>query len=203
MTALVLAAGLALAQAPDAGGPLVDVAQAIPGVTVDLRYATADNFMGVAVYPPQARCLLLKPVVERLARAARTLARQGYRLKLLDCYRPASVQWKLWEVMPRPGYVADPRTGSNHSRGGAVDLTLQTAGGGAVELPSAYDFFGPAAHHAYQGGSARARANRGLLRRAMEAAGFTINPKEWWHYDAPEARGAPLRDEPFAAPGSR
>jgi D-alanyl-D-alanine dipeptidase len=190
--------GLLLAAAPDAGVPaLLDVQARLPDVVVDLRYATSDNFMKKAVYPPEARCLLIEPSLERLEAAASVLRAQGYRLTLYDCYRPHAVQWELWKVLPKPGYVADPKKGSNHNRGGAIDLSLVTLDGGVVEMPSPYDFFGPAAHHGFDGGTATSRANRERLKAAMTGAGFTINPMEWWHYDLPDARRFPLRDEPF------
>lgn len=177
--------------------PLLEVASRIPDVVVDLRYATPDNFMGKAVYPATARCLLIAPSLAKLEAAAKTLRTQGYRLKLYDCYRPHHVQWELWKVLPKPGYVADPRTGSNHNRGGAIDLSIVTLDGGVVEMPSSYDFFGPAAHHGFDGGTSVARENRERLKAAMTSAGFTINRMEWWHYDLPNAKAFPLRDEPF------
>lgn len=203
MTSLLL---VLLAASPDAGiggPPLLAVVERIPDAVVDLRYATADNFMGKAVYPPDARCLLLEPSLRRLEVAAATLRAQGYRLRLYDCYRPHAVQWELWKVLPKPGYVADPKKGSNHNRGGAVDLSLVTLDGGAVPMPSPYDFFGPAAHHGFDGGTDEARANRERLKAAMTGAGFTINPMEWWHYDLPDARRFPLRDEPFTTSSTK
>jgi zinc D-Ala-D-Ala dipeptidase len=199
---------LALGAAPDAGvraapkpGPkppeLVDAAKEVPGLVVDLRYATPDNFLGKAVYPPGARCLLLRPSVEGLKKAAAALAARGYRLKVYDCYRPHRVQWEMWKLFPKPGYVADPRSGSNHNRGGAVDLTLADEHGGPVEMPTPFDTFSPAAHHGYAGGTVVSRVHRELLRTAMEAAGFRRNPMEWWHYDLPGAKAYPVRDEPF------
>lgn len=191
---------LLLAAAPDGGTspePLLEVVTRIPDVVVDLRYATPDNFMGKAVYPPTARCLLLKQSLERLEKAAAELREKGYRLRLYDCYRPHHVQWELWKVLPKPGYVADPKTGSNHNRGGAIDLGVVQLDGGAVEMPSPYDFFGPAAHHGFDGGTAEARAHRDTLKAAMTKVGFTINKMEWWHYDLPNAKKFPLRDEPF------
>jgi zinc D-Ala-D-Ala dipeptidase len=180
-----------------AAEPLVDVRTVIPDAVIDLRYATDDNFMKKRVYPVGAACLLLERSAAMLVKAAATLRAQGYRLKLYDCYRPSSVQYELWKVMPVPGYVADPKKGSNHSRGGAVDLSLVTLEGKDVEMPSPYDFFGKAAHHGYAGGTEGSRANRERLRAAMEAAGFTKNPMEWWHYDLPDAASFPLRDEPM------
>lgn len=188
---------LALAASPE---PLVEVKALIPDAVVDLRYATSDNFMKKQVYPADARCLLLERSAKMLKAAADALRAQGFRLRLYDCYRPHAVQFELWKVMPVPGYVADPKKGSNHNRGGAVDLGLVTLAGDDVEFPSAYDFFGKAAHHAFQGGSEVARQNRERLRAAMEAAGFKRNPMEWWHYDLPDAARYPLRNEPFSPP---
>ncbi len=177
--------------------PLVEVTSLIPDAVVDLRYATSDNFMKKQVYPGTARCLLLERSAKKLKVAADELREKGFRLRLYDCYRPHHVQFELWKVMPVPGYVAEPVKGSNHNRGGAVDLGLVTLDGADVEFPSAYDFFGKAAHHGFAGGTAPSRAHRELLRSTMEAAGFKKNRMEWWHYDLPDAAKSPLRDEPF------
>ncbi len=194
---LTVLALLALAGGAGTPGGLVEASTRIPGLVVELRYATEDNFLGRAVYPEGARCLLLPPVVERLARAARTLETHGFGIKVWDCYRPIHVQWAMWKLVPRKGYVADPHTGSNHNRGGAVDVTLVTLDRAAVDMPTPFDTFGPAAHHGSTAGTAEARANRETLRQAMVAAGFRANRMEWWHYDAPEARGAPVLDVPL------
>ena len=193
MRAFLLALGLlSAAPAPD----LVDAGQRVPGLVVELRYAKDDNFFQKAFYPPGARCLLLRPVAERLARAATTLAKQGFRLKAWDCYRPHAVQYEMWERLPKRGYVANPRTGSHHNRGAAVDVTLLRADGTEVEMPTPFDTFGRAAR---QDAPVRPEVaeRRAALRSAMEAAGFHINRMEWWHYEAPEARGAPLLDVPL------
>jgi zinc D-Ala-D-Ala dipeptidase len=176
---------------------LVDAAQGVPGLVVELRYAQADNFFEKAFYPKGARCLLLAPVAQRLARAAEDVARHGYRLKVWDCYRPHAVQWQMWERLPRRGYVADPRTGSHHNRAAAVNVTLVRADGTEVEMPTAFDTFGPAARQDAPLKSAEVSSRRALLRAAMEAAGFHTNRMEWWHYEAPEAKGAPLLDVPL------
>jgi D-alanyl-D-alanine dipeptidase len=200
---LLLAAGLAAAPAAPRPPPpqpprLADAAAAIPDALLDVRYATADNLTGRPLYPV-ARCLLLPPVAARLARAAARLRRQGLRLILQDCYRPLSVQRALWAAVPRVGYVADPATGSHHNRAAAVDLSLADAAGRPVELPTAYDAFGPRARAgATEGISPAALRHRQALRGAMEAEGFRVNPAEWWHFDAPEAEAAPLLDVPLA-----
>jgi zinc D-Ala-D-Ala dipeptidase len=194
--ALAIALGV-LGAAPSTAEALVDAAPLVPGLVVELRYARADNYFGKALYPPGARCLLLRPVAVRLGHAAEALARQGYRLKAWDCYRPHAVQWFMWEQLPKRGYVADPRTGSHHNRAAAVDVTLVQSDGSPVEMPTPFDSFGPAARQDAAGGTAEARQHRALLRAAMEAAGFHVNRMEWWHYEAPEAQGAPLLDVPL------
>lgn len=183
----------------DAGpsSPLVEATAQVPGLAVELRYATADNFLGKAVYPEDAQCLLLPVVAGRLAEAQRALEARGFRLKAWDCYRPLHVQWAMWKLVPVKGYVADPHTGSNHNRGAAVDVTLITLTGEPVEMPTPFDTFGPTAHHGSGAGTAEARAHRETLRQAMVQAGFRPNRMEWWHYDAPEARGAPVLDVPL------
>jgi zinc D-Ala-D-Ala dipeptidase len=198
---VVAAAALALvtAAAPGPRRPsLVDVAREVPDAVLDLRYATSENVLGRPLYPV-ARCLLRRPAAERLIRAAARLRAAGYRLRLYDCYRPLSVQRALWAYYPRRGFVADPdRGGSNHNRGGAVDVGLSTPEGGEVEMPTAFDAFGPkAAASAVRGITAAARLHRDRLRRAMEAEGFKVNPREWWHFDAPDALAAPLLDLPL------
>jgi zinc D-Ala-D-Ala dipeptidase len=176
--------------------PLVEVKSVIADAVVDLRYATPDNFMKQQVYPTGARCLLHHQALERLNKAATVLRQQGFRLLLYDCYRPRSVQFALWKAFPKPGFVADPRLGSVHSRGGAVDVSLVTADGERVEMPTPYDSFTKEAHHGYRRLPQAALDNRERLKRAMLAAGFTLNPSEWWHYDAQGSKGWPLLDVP-------
>lgn len=177
--------------------PLVDAATVVEDLALDLRYATEDNFLKKKVYPDTARCLLLPESARKLKAAADALRPKGYRLKVYDCYRPRAVQWEMWKIMPVPGYVADPRKGSNHNRGGAVDLTLVTLDGQEVEMPTAFDTFTPAAHHGYAGGTEASRRHREVLREAMLGAGFTPNRMEWWHYDLPDAKSRPVLDVPF------
>jgi D-alanyl-D-alanine dipeptidase len=198
---LLLAAGLGATPAAGPGPrPLADAAAAIPDAILDVRYATSDNLTGRPLYPV-ARCLLLPPVAARLGRAAARLRRQGLRLVLHDCYRPLSAQRALWAAVPRAGYVADPATGSHHNRAAAVDLSLADRHGRPLRMPTAYDAFGPAARAgATSGIPAEALRNRATLRAAMAAEGFVVNPAEWWHYDAPEALGAPLLDVPLEGP---
>jgi beta-N-acetylhexosaminidase/D-alanyl-D-alanine dipeptidase len=175
-----------------------------PAIRIEIRYATANNFTGVAVYPV-ARCLLRRDAAERLVRAQEALAARGLGLKVWDCYRPFSVQRRLWQLVPDERYVArpvaapdgSPIDGSKHNRGAAVDLTLVRADGSALEMPTDYDDFSERAHRGDDRASAVARRNAALLEQAMVAQGFEPLPTEWWHFDAPGWQRYPLSDQPL------
>jgi D-alanyl-D-alanine dipeptidase len=194
---LAVAALLAGAE-PSRPPGLVDVAPLVPDAVLDLRYARADNLAGRALYPASAPCLLLRPVALRLAAAAGRLREAGYRLVLWDCYRPTSAHAELWKALPRPGRVADPARGSHHSRGAAVDLSLADARGLPLAMPTDFDDFGPAARvGAVEGIPEEVRRRRDLLAAALDAEGFAVHRREWWHFAAREAERYPLRDEPW------
>jgi len=184
-------------------GDFVDVGVAIPSAVIDIRYATANNFVGHAVYP-RARCLLRRSVAEALVRVAEAAAARELRLHIWDCYRPFSVQEELWKVVPDPRYVARPVRkdgvpveGSKHSRGAAVDLTLERTDGVLLEMPTDYDDFSSAAHRNATSASRAQAENVRLLETLMVAEGFTPLPTEWWHFDGPGWRDFPLADEPL------
>lgn len=193
---VIAVAGAAVAE-PRAADPaeLVDVATVIPDAVIDLRYATADNFTGEVLYP-RAVCKLRRAVAARLARAAAGLRAHDRRLLIWDCYRPRAIQELLWKRVPDPRYVANPKTGSRHNRGAAVDLALVDADGQPVTLPTAFDDFTKAAHRARALAGARGVEAR-RLERAMRKAGFRPLPTEWWHFDAPDSARYPLADDPL------
>lgn len=177
---------------------LVDVQTLIPDLVLDLRYATPQNFLKAAVYPTSARCYLRRPAAERLARVATRLrAQDGTRLRAFDCYRPHRVQFRMWELYPVKGYVANPATGSTHNRGGAIDLTLASADGAELPMPTPFDEFSRRAWHSYAGATKEEAGNRAKLRAAMEAEGFLTVRMEWWHYEDPDRAGYGLLDVPF------
>lgn len=176
-------------------GDLVAVTTYVPDAVLDIRYATANNFTGEVLYPT-ATCKLRRAVAQRLARAAKLLRAQQRRLLVWDCYRPRSIQALLWKRVPDARYVADPKKGSRHNRGAAIDVGLVDKDGAAVTLPTGFDDFTEAAHrdHALVGD----RAVEGKrLEAAMTKAGFVGMPTEWWHFDAPDASKFPLSDEPL------
>ena len=154
-------------------------------IRLDLRYATADNFLGVQVYP-EARAFLQQAVVQSLVAAHRRLLADGFGLVVLDAYRPWYVTKLFWELTPEEHrqFVANPTTGSGHNRGASVDVTLYDANSGCdVSMPSGYDEFSERARPDYEGGPAPPRRHRDVLRAAMEQEGFTVHTAEWWHFD--------------------
>ena len=185
--------------APD----LVELATLDPTLRLDVRYATANNFVGRPVYP-EARAFLQRPAAESLVRAHRALASKGFGIVVFDGYRPWSVTKLFWEVTPpeKREFVADPRQGSRHNRGCAVDLSLYDLGTGReVEMPSGYDEMTERAYPDYAGGPAEARRRREVLRAAMEAEGFSVFPSEWWHFDYKDWPRYPVLDVPFSGLG--
>ncbi|MDX2090410.1 MAG: M15 family metallopeptidase [Kofleriaceae bacterium] len=187
--------GATIASAAPRSSDLVDVSTVIPDAVIDMRYATADNFTGQVLYP-KATCKLRRAVVTRLAKAAALLRRQDRGLLIWDCYRPASIQAELWKRVPDERYVANPKVGSRHNRGGAVDVALVDREGNPVELPTQFDDFSAAAHRDRALAGPRGREAK-RLQVAMVKAGFVPLATEWWHFDAPDAAKYPASDAPL------
>ncbi|MCR4438649.1 MAG: D-alanyl-D-alanine dipeptidase [bacterium] len=175
---------------------LVDIRSLDSTIVVDLKYATADNFVGDTLYAANV-CFLRQATAERLVRVQRRLRQAGLGVKVYDCYRPLSVQWRMWELVPDTRYVADPRKGSRHNRGAAVDLTLVDSSGQELLMPSAFDDFTERASRSFTGASPEALRHRALLEEAMTAEGFLPLPSEWWHFDDPEWQRYPVLDIPL------
>jgi zinc D-Ala-D-Ala dipeptidase len=196
--------GIVLAAAPSSD--LVEITALDATVRLDVRYATADNFLGRPLYPV-ARGFLRRPVAEALVRVHRALEPRGYGLVVFDAYRPWSVTKLMWELTPpgQRGFVANPARGSNHNRGCAVDLTLFARDTGlTVEMPSPYDEMSPRSAAAYAGGSPEPRARRDRLRAAMEEQGFQVERHEWWHFNHRTCPGYEVLDLPLESlPTSR
>lgn len=170
---------------------LVEITPSGHGVAIDLKYATAENFTGKPVYR-RAACYL-NPEAERLLhRAVELAALQGLKIRIFDAFRPSEAQWALWHHTPDPEFLADPRRGSPHSRGAAVDLTLIDGSGRDLDMGTAFDAFTPLSHHANTGVSAAAQKNRYLLLGIMTAAGWDFYRNEWWHYQLFDSRRFPV-----------
>jgi D-alanyl-D-alanine dipeptidase len=207
---LLLALVLQQPAPPVEAGPfrqadLVELATLDPTIKLDVRYATANNLAGRAVYP-EARAFLQRPAAEALLRAHKALKAHGYGVLVFDGYRPWRVTKLFWDITPpeKREFVADPANGSKHNRGCAVDLSLyDLKTGREVEMPSEYDEMSARAYPDYADGPAAARAARDLLRAAMEREGFTVEPNEWWHFNYKDWKAYPILDVPFSAVGKR
>jgi D-alanyl-D-alanine dipeptidase len=178
---------------------LVDVLALDSTIRLDIRYASTRNFLGTPLYS-QARALMQRPAAEALVRVHRALAAQGFGVLVFDAYRPWYITKLFWDATPpeQHEFVADPATGSRHNRGCAVDLTLYVrATGRAVTMPSLYDEMTSRAAADYPGGTADARRLRDLLRRAMEAEGFSVYTPEWWHFDYRDWPSYAVQNLPF------
>lgn len=178
---------------------LVDLTALDATIRLDVKYATADNFLSTPVYA-QARAFLQRPAAEAAVRAHRSLLQRGYGLVVHDAYRPWFVTWIFWEATPadKKEYVADPARGSRHNRGCAIDVSLyEIRGGRTVEMPSLYDEMTERAWPGYSGGTAESRRLRDLLRSAMEAEGFSVYEYEWWHFDYHGWRQYRIENVPF------
>jgi outer membrane protein assembly factor BamB len=181
----------------------VEVVHLDPTIVIDLPYATENNFCKAILYPVE-RCFLRREVAERVAAAHRRLAADGLGLKIWDGYRPRSVQYKMWEASPLPGYVGDPKFGSKHNRGAAVDVTLvNLTTGEELEMPTPYDEFSPRAHSGYLKLTPEVAANRSRLQKAMREEGFMTIHSEWWHFDYRGWERFPLADIPLDALAAR
>lgn len=192
------------ASAPAEGGTfrppdLVELVSLDATIRLDVRYATAANFLGTPVYA-SARAFLQRPAAEALVRAHRRLRGQGYGLLIHDAYRPWWVTKVFWDATPpdKRAFVADPSRGSRHNRGCAVDLTLyRLRDGRAVEMPGVYDEMSERSHPDFPGGTSEQRWHRDLLRAVMEAEGFVVFEVEWWHFDFREWREYPILNLAF------
>ena len=162
---------------------LVKISDYIPDAKIDLKYATEDNFTHVVIYAPGTQALLRYGTVKKLMDAQEILKEKGYCLVIWDAYRPTEAQFRLWEVCPDSRYVANPNTGfSSHSRGNTVDVSIVTAEGKEVSMPTGFDDFSPRADRNYSDLSETERENALMLENIMTSCGFEGYSAEWWHY---------------------
>ncbi len=186
------------AKAPDA---LTELVKLDPSIKLDMPYATADNIAGRQLYnAPLA--FLLHFVAEALVSAHKRAAQDGFGLTIYDAYRPWRVTKALWDATP-PGpkrnYVANPKKGSRHNRGCAVDLTLhRLSDGKQVEMPSRFDDLSPRAHRSYSDDTPAARRHAQALESYLEPLGFIGMSNEWWHFDHRDWAKYPILDIPLA-----
>lgn len=166
-------------------------------VLIDMRYATADNLTGAPIYA-RAACWLNPEAAGLLKNAIQLAAQLGLRLKVFDAFRPTEAAWALWNHNPDPTFLADPRKGSPHSRGAAVDVTLVDAEGRELDMGTDFDAFTPLAFHGVLEITPEQQRNRALLLGIMTAAGWDFYKNEWWHYQLFQPRRYPLLSDAAA-----
>ena len=186
---------------------LVELTKLDKTIKLDIRYATANNFVGRPVYP-EARAFLQRPAAEAVVRVHKQLKKKGLGIVIFDGYRPWTITKLFWDVVPedKRKFVADPAKGSKHNRGCAIDLSIYNLKTGElIPMPSGYDEFTERASPDYKGGTDQERSNREMLRVLMEAEGFTVNPNEWWHFDYKDWQSYAIYDISFddAAKGKK
>jgi zinc D-Ala-D-Ala dipeptidase len=162
-------------------------------ILIDMRYATKNNFLGRPIYSI-AKCFLRRKTALKIDNIQKKLEKNRLGLKIFDGYRPLSVQKIFWEIIPDPRYCADPKKGSAHNRGAAVDVTLVDDAGKELLMPTEFDDFTEKAHRNFNNLPKKAIENRILLEETMIEQGFVSLPTEWWHFDDDEAQGYPIED---------
>lgn len=181
----------------DKNKQLIEIKKLIPDIKLDIRYAGKNNFARHAVYK-QARAFARLPVAEALGNVQNDLRKSGLGLKIFDGYRPYSVTVKFFEIASDKSFVANPKDGSRHNRGCAIDLTLiDLKTGKELKMPTPYDSFAAEAASDYKDLPLNVIRNRELLRSTMEMYGFRVLNNEWWHFDFIGWKNYELMDIPF------
>ena len=179
---------------------LVELIKLDPSIRLDIRYATSNNLVGRQVYE-EARAFLQRPAAEALVKINQELTPLGYKLLIFDGYRPWSVTKIFWDITPKEDkkFVADPKEGSRHNRGCAIDLSLyEIASGKEVKMTGEYDEMSKRSYPDYEGGTEDQRKMRDLLRSKMEANGFVVYEFEWWHFDYKDWKSYRIGNIPFS-----
>jgi len=181
----------------DPNKALVEVVKYVPAIKLDIRYATTNNFMHQRMYT-QARAFARLPVVKALKQVEEELAAKGLGLKIFDAYRPYTVTVKFYEKASDKNFVADPKKGSKHNRGCAIDLTLiDLKTGKELAMPTDFDSFSKLAAADYPDLPGNVLQNRLMLKTVMESHGFRVLSNEWWHFDFISWQNYELLDVPF------
>ena len=173
---------------------LVAITENDHDVRLHLAYATADNFTGQPVYR-NAYCYLHPDAEKALTRASLSARQAGMRLLVFDAFRPARAQQILFDFAQDPTFVADPKRGSHHTRGCAVDVSLLGLDGQELDMGTGFDAMQAESFHFCAGLPEPVQRNRLLLLGIMLSAGFEHIPHEWWHYQLAGAKQYPLIED--------
>lgn len=183
----------------DSTKKMVELKSMIPGIVYDLRYATVNNFMHRLMYPAGTNTTYMRlPAAKALQKVQQELKGKGLGLKIYDAYRPYAVTVKFWELVKDERYVANPKNGSGHNRGGAIDLTIVNINTGKeLTMGTGFDNFSDTAHHSFTQLPEDVLQNRELLKSTMMRYGFKSYNEEWWHYSLPDASKYEILDIDF------
>jgi len=174
----------------------VDVKSLDTSIIKDIRYATANNFTEQIIYDCP-KCWMRYGAAKDFVKAEQEFLSLGFRIKVFDCYRPHSAQYKLWEILPNKNYVANPQRGSIHNRGAAVDMTLVDSLGNELDMGTEFDYFGLKAYSVFYGLSDTILKNRQLMWSVMHKYGFKEIKTEWWHLSHYSCMRYPISDISF------
>ena len=170
----------------------------MPEAILDLKYAGTDNFMHTKLYPAITTTYLRLSASDALFSVMAELRTKHMTIKIWDAYRPYSVTEKMWEPVKDERYAADPKFGSGHNRGIAVDLTIVDLNTNKeLDMGTGFDNFSDTAHQDYKNFPENVLQNRILLRSLMEKHGFKALETEWWHYYLPDTAKYELLDLSF------
>lgn len=177
---------------------MVELKTIVPGLRYDLRYATINNFMKEQLYKNGDATFLRLPAAEALSKVQHELNEKGLSLKVWDAYRPYSVTVRMWELIKDDRYVADPKKGSGHNRGIAIDLTIiNNTTGAELNMGTDFDNFSDTAQPGFTHLPEEVLQNRLLLKNLMEKYGFKVLETEWWHFYWSKAADFELMDIDF------
>lgn len=180
---------------------LTPIAPPAFNVSLDIRYATTNNFTGKLLYKKPA-CFLHPIAADALKKAIAIAAGAGLRLKIFDAFRPIEVQRALWQHSPNPEFLSNPETGNcPHCRGVAIDITLIDERNDELDMGTPFDAFTPLSHHGSVEIPMAARKNRLLLAGIMALSGWDFYAKEWWHYQLFKPRDYPILSDSEAGAG--
>ena len=177
---------------------LTDIRKVDKSIVIDLRYATKKNFTKKKIYPA-AVPLLRKETAKKLAKVNKEVKKKGYRIKVWDAYRPFSAQQVLWDAAPDKRFVANPKNGSKHNRGAAVDITLVNKKGKELKMPTGFDNFTSKASRNYKKMDKTAKKNMNYLTKVMKKHGFKTINSEWWHFEDTNWSKYPILDVKLTA----
>lgn len=176
---------------------LINIHSLDGNIKVDLKYSSTDNFLGDDLYGELSDCYLQKEVAFALTMAQIQLKKikSEFSLLIFDCARPLSVQQQMWEKIPKEKwekkkYLTNPKFGSLHNYGAAVDVSIIDENGNELDMGTQFDDFSELAHpieeeKLFEEGKLTKLQieNRKLLRMIMSKAGFFNIQTEWWHFN--------------------